>query len=90
MTTVRIPTSLRGLTGNQRELRFTGATVGEVLHQLGRAHPQLGARVLDGQGAVRRYINVFLNDEDIRFLAELATPVADTDCLTLVPAMAGG
>lgn len=90
MTTVRIPTSLRALTGNKAELRLSGATVGEVLLQLGRAYPELGARVLDGQGAVRRYINVFLNDEDIRFLAELATPVADTDCLTLIPAMAGG
>ena len=90
MISVRIPTSLRGLTGNQGELRLEGATVGEVLEQLARAHPALGARVLDGQGAVRRYINVFLDDEDIRFLQELATPVKDGACLTLIPAMAGG
>jgi len=90
MATVRIPTALRSLAGNQGEVRVAGATVGEVLNNLGRAHPGLGARVLDDQGAVRRYVNVFLNDEDIRFLKELDTPVADADRLTLIPAMAGG
>ena len=80
---VRIPTAWRGLSGRQGEVRVPGATVGEVLEHLGRLHPELGARVLDERGAVRRYVNVFLNDEDIRFLAELATPVADADRLTL-------
>ena len=90
MAMVRIPTAWRGLAGRQGEVSVPGATVGEVLGQLGRLHPELGARVLDERGAVRRYVNVFLNDEDIRFLAELATPVADADRLTLIPAMAGG
>ena len=90
MATVRIPTAWRGVAGRQAEVALPGATVGEVLLALARLHPELGARVFDDRGAVRRYVNVFLNDEDIRFLAELATPVADADRLTLVPAMAGG
>ena len=77
MATVRIPTAWRGLAGRQGEVRVTGATVGEVLQHLGRLHPELGARVLDEQGALRLYVNVFLNDEDIRALAELATPVGE-------------
>jgi len=90
MATVRIPTAWRGLADNQGEVRVPGTTVGEVLEHLGRAHPGLGARVFDDRGAVRRYVNVFLGDEDIRFLEELATPVTDADRLILVPAMAGG
>jgi sulfur-carrier protein len=90
MVRVLIPTSLRGLANQQAEVRLAGATVGEVLGALGRAHPALGARVLDERGAVRRYVNVFLNDEDIRALQELDTPVTDADRLLLIPAMAGG
>lgn len=90
MATIRIPSAWRGLAGNQGEVQLPGATVGEVLRHLARLHPGLGARVFDDQGAVRRYVNVFLGDEDIRFLEELSTPVADADRLTLVPAMAGG
>lgn len=90
MATVRIPASLRSFTGNKGEVRVAGATVGEVLGNLEKAHPGIGARVLDDKGAVRRYVNVFLNDEDIRFLRELATPVAEGDRITLIPAIAGG
>lgn len=90
MATIRIPTSLRSLTGNKGEVLVAGATVGEVLKNLDKAHPGIGTRVFDEKGAVRRYVNVFLNDEDIRFLGELATPVADGDRITLIPAIAGG
>ncbi|MBJ6762365.1 molybdopterin synthase sulfur carrier subunit [Corallococcus sp. H22C18031201] len=90
MATVRIPTPMRALTRNQAEVLAPGATVREVLRELDARYPGLGARVLDERGAMRRYVNVFLNEEDIRFMQSLDTPVADSDRLTLVPAMAGG
>ncbi len=90
MATIRIPTTMRSLTGNKGEVRVAGATVGEVLNNLEKAPPGLGARVFDEKGAVRRYVNVFLNDEDIRFLQELSTPVTEGDRITLIPAIAGG
>lgn len=90
MTTIRIPTPMRGFTGNQAEVKASGATVREVLQDLDARYPGIGARLFDERGAVRRYVNVFLNDEDIRALGELDTPVKDADRLTLIPAMAGG
>ena len=90
MAKIRIPTTLRSFTRNQQEVATTGATVGEVLRELEKRFPGIGPRLLDDKGAVRRYVNVFLNDEDIRFLQELDTPVKDSDRLTLIPAMAGG
>lgn len=90
MAKVRIPTPLRSFTRNQEEVTASGATVGEVLKELEKRFPGLGARLFDDKGAVRRYVNVFHNDEDIRFLQELDTPVRDTDRITLIPAIAGG
>lgn len=90
MAKVRIPTSLRSFTRNQEEVTAAGATVGEVLRELEKRFPGLGARLLDDKGAVRRYVNIFHNDEDIRFLQELETPVSDGDRLTIIPAIAGG
>ncbi|HEX8819478.1 MAG TPA: MoaD/ThiS family protein [Archangium sp.] len=90
MATIRIPTPLRSFTRNQDEVRISGATVGEVLRNLDKDFPGIGTRLLDESGAVRRYVNIFHNDEDIRFLRELATPVAETDRLTIIPAIAGG
>lgn len=90
MATIRIPTPMRTFTRNQAEVTATGATVREVLKDLDARYPGIGARLLDERGAVRRYVNVFLNDEDIRALRELDTPVADSDRITLIPAMAGG
>ncbi|AGC45169.1 ThiS family protein [Myxococcus stipitatus DSM 14675] len=90
MATIRIPTMMRPLTRNQAEVTASGATVREVLRDLDIRYPGLGAKLLDEHGAVRRYVNVFLNDEDIRALDALDTPVKDVDRLTLIPAMAGG
>ena len=90
MATVRIPTPLRSLSEGQAELSVPGATVREVLQALEARCPGMEARVLDAQGRVRRYVNIFLNEEDVRFLKELDTPVVDGDRVTLVPAMAGG
>lgn len=87
---VRIPTPLRKLTGENEIVPGEGATVGEILDNLDKAHPGLGERICDEQGAVRRFVNIFLNDEDIRFLKEKETPVKDGDELSIVPAIAGG
>jgi sulfur-carrier protein len=90
VATVRIPTPLRAYTGDRAELTVPGATVGEVLRALALAHPGLGEKLLDERGSVRRYVNVFHNDEDIRFLQSLDTPVTAGDRITLIPAIAGG
>ena len=90
MALVRIPTTLRSFARNQEEIRISGSTVGEVLQNLDKGCPGIGARLLDEKGAVRRYVNIFHNDEDIRFLQELATPVAEGDRIHIIPAMAGG
>ena len=90
MATVRIPTSLRSFSRNKDEVRAEGATVGEVLRNLEKSCPGIGARLFDEKGTVRRYVNIFHNDEDIRFLKELETPVAEADRLTIIPAIAGG
>ena len=88
--TVRIPTQLRTLTGGQGELQLDGSTVGEVLKALDAAHPGMGERLFDDAGGLRRFVNVFLDDEDVRFLSGLESPVADRQTLSIVPAVAGG
>ena len=90
MPTVRIPTSLRSFSQNQAEVRVGGATIGEVLKSLETSCPGIGTKLMDDKGAVRRYVNIFHNDEDIRFLNELETKVQDSDQVSIVPAIAGG
>ena len=90
LTTVRIPTQLRTLTGGAGSVEVEGATVGEALKQLDAAHPGLAERLFDDDGALRRFVNVFLADEDVRFLDGLATPVTPGQTLSIVPAVAGG
>jgi sulfur-carrier protein len=87
---VRVPTQLRTLTGGAGQVQAEGATVGDVLKSLDTAHPGLGERLFDESGALRRFVNVFLADEDVRFMDGLATPVADGQTLSIVPAVAGG
>ena len=87
---VRIPTQLRTLTGGAGEVEIEGASVGEVLKALDVAHPGFADRLFDEAGNLRRFVNVFLADEDVRFLDGLATPVADGATLSIVPAVAGG
>jgi molybdopterin converting factor small subunit len=87
---VRIPTQLRTLTGGAGEVQAEGATVGEVLKALDAAHPGFADRLFDEGGNLRRFVNVFLADEDVRFLDGLATPVSDRQTLSIVPAVAGG
>ena len=90
MPSVRIPTPLRKLTGELEVVQAAGATIAEVLHSLDQAFPGLKERICDDAGQVRRFVNVFVNDEDIRFLEESATAVKDTDEISIVPAIAGG
>jgi molybdopterin converting factor small subunit len=90
MARVRIPTAFRAQVDGRSEVEAAGATVGEVLGALAQAWPGLAPRLFDERGQVRRYVNVFHQDEDIRFLQGLDTPVAAGDVLTLVPAIAGG
>ena len=89
-TNIRIPTPLRKLTGEQEVVQADGATVGELLQSLDSTYPGLKDRICDEEGNVRRFVNVYLNDEDIRFLDEKATAVKDGDEISIVPAIAGG
>jgi molybdopterin converting factor small subunit len=87
---VRVPTQLRTLTGGVGEVDVEGTTVGEVLKALDAANPGFAERLFDDAGGLRRFVNVFLADEDVRFLDGLATPVADGQTVSIVPAVAGG
>ena len=86
---VRIPTPLRTLTGGQDEVSTPGGTVAEVIEQLESAHPGIKDRLCDDKG-VRRFVNIYANEEDIRFLDGLETTLAEGDSLSIVPAIAGG
>jgi molybdopterin synthase sulfur carrier subunit len=88
--TVRIPTQLRTLTAGRGAVEVDGATVAEVLKALEAAHPGFGERLFDPEGQLRRFVNVFLADEDVRFLDGLDTAVRDGQTLSIVPAVAGG
>jgi molybdopterin synthase sulfur carrier subunit len=88
--TVRIPTQLRTLTGGSGEVVVEGGTVGDVLKALDVAHPGFAGRLFDDAGGLRRFVNVFLADEDVRFLDGLGTAVHDGQTLSIVPAVAGG
>jgi molybdopterin synthase sulfur carrier subunit len=90
MPTVRIPTPLRKLTNNAEVVTVSGTTLGAILDELNTTYPGLGERILDEQGVIRRFVNIFVNDEDVRFLQEKETPVAEADEVSIVPAIAGG
>ncbi len=90
MPSVLIPTPLRKLTNELETVQAAGANVGELLDNLDLAFPGLKNRVCDEQGNVRRFVNIYVNGEDIRFLEERATAVAETDEISIVPAIAGG
>jgi molybdopterin synthase sulfur carrier subunit len=89
MATVKIPPVLRASVGGERELSADGANVGDVLRALVADFPQTEAQLFSN-GELNRYVNVYLNDEDVRVLDGLDTPVGDSDTLVILPAMAGG
>ena len=90
MATIRIPPVLRPSVGGEREVSADGATVGAVLRSLAEAHPETQGQLFDEGGELNRYVNVYLNDEDVRVLDGLETAVADADAIVILPAMAGG
>ncbi len=90
MTTVKIPPVLRPQTGGDAEVSTGGSTVGDVLRALVEAHPGTRAQLFAQGGELNRYVNVYLNDEDVRVLEGLETAVADSDTVVILPAMAGG
>ena len=90
MPTVMIPPVLRAQTGGDAEVAAEGSTVGEVLRALAESHPGTRSQLFADGGDLNRYVNVYLNDEDVRVLQGLDTEVGDSDVLVILPAMAGG
>ncbi|HEX2015534.1 MAG TPA: MoaD/ThiS family protein [Solirubrobacteraceae bacterium] len=90
MATIKIPPVLRPSVGGEKEVPATGSDVGTVLRDLASTHPATESQLFSAEGDLNRYVNVYLNDEDVRVLDGLDTPVADSDTLVILPAMAGG
>jgi molybdopterin synthase sulfur carrier subunit len=87
---VRIPTPLRKLTNNEELVEVNGATIGDAINELQIRYPGIKERLLDETGAVRRFVNVYVNEEDIRFLQNQQTKLKDGDEISIIPAIAGG
>jgi len=87
---VRIPTPLRPLTKNQGEVEASGATIAEIIDNLEANHPGIKGRMCDDTGELRRFVNIYVNEEDVRFLKGKETPLKDGDEVSIVPAIAGG
>jgi sulfur-carrier protein len=90
MATIKIPPVLRASVGGEREVSASGGNVGDVLRSLSDSHPATHSQLFSADGELNRYVNVYLNDEDVRVLDGLATAVGDSDTLVILPAMAGG
>jgi molybdopterin converting factor small subunit len=88
--TVRIPTPIRQFTDQNAEVTLQGSTVGEILEAFKVRFPEAGARFFSSQSKTSRFVNLYLNDEDIRFLKDLSTPVKENDTLSIILAIAGG
>ena len=90
MATIKIPPVLRASVGGEKEVDANGSSVGEVLRDLASSHPATESQLFGPDGSLNRYVNVYLNDEDVRVLDGLDTTVGDSDTLQILPAMAGG
>jgi sulfur-carrier protein len=90
MATIKIPPVLRASVGGERQVSATGANVGDVLRDLAASHPATADQLFAADGELNRYVNVYLNDEDVRVLGGLDTAVSEADTLVILPAMAGG
>ena len=87
---VKIPTILRPYTGGEKTVPGDGPTLGALIEDLESRHTGIRGRLVDDNGALRRFVNIYLNDEDVRFLGGLETPLKDGDSVTVLPAVAGG
>jgi len=87
---VNLPTVLRSHAGGAKTVSVEGSTVGEVLQALVATYPGLAGQVIDDHGALHRFVNVYVNDDDVRYLSATETPVTDADELSILPAVAGG
>ncbi|HEX2415411.1 MAG TPA: ubiquitin-like small modifier protein 1 [Thermoleophilaceae bacterium] len=90
MSTIKIPPVLRASVGGAKEIEASGSNVGEVLRALAGEHPSTESQLFSEEGDLNRYVNVYLNDEDVRVLDGLDTGVSDSDTIVILPAMAGG
>ena len=90
MIKVRIPTPLRPMTGGKNEVEVSGNSVAEIIENLASAHPGIKERICDEQGEIRRFINIYVNEEDIRFMTGKDTPLKEGDEMSIIPAIAGG
>lgn len=88
--TVRIPTTMRPMAGGASTVQVEGVTLAEVIANLDAAHPGFGDRLLDESGALRKFVNVFVADDDVRYLQGLDTPVPTGETVSIIPAVAGG
>ena len=88
--TVKIPTQLRSLTGGSSEVQASGVTLAELIEDLENNHPGIKERLVDESGALRRFVNVYLGDEDVRFLGGIETKVGEGGSVSIIPAVAGG
>jgi len=88
--TVRLPTVLRPHAGGASAVEVEGATVGEIVKDLASRHPAMAGHLFDDAGNLQRFVNLYVNDEDIRYTGKLDTPVRTTDTVTILPAVAGG
>ena len=87
---VKVPTILRTYTGGSAEVTVAGATPADAIADLDAQFPGIGARILDEDGKLRRFVNVYVNDDDVRFLEDLQTPTPDGTSVSIIPAVAGG
>lgn len=90
MAKVKLPPVLRKLSGGAKEVQVEGATIGEVLDNLDRQYSGIKSQLLTEDGQIARFVNLYLNDEDVRFMQGLTTPVAQADTVVILPAMSGG
>ena len=90
MANVRVPSMLRPTVGGERSVAADGATLRELIHNVDKRHPGFAGHLLETSGEQRHFVNIYLNDEDVRYLKGLETPIDDADVISILPAVAGG